>query len=88
MILTDRVGPDKFVGTGKTVKFGLICLPDTKQKSKNRFSQITYFGHVTGFDEKVFVQGGATKCDLKYAMVELGLSSRHRDEKVSSLAIS
>ena len=49
----------EFVGTGKTVEFGLICLPDTKQKSKNRFSQITYSGHVTGFDEKVFVQGGA-----------------------------
>ena len=44
--------------TCKTVKFDLICLPDTKQKSKNRFSQITYFGHVTSFDEKVFVQGG------------------------------
>ena len=87
MVLSDRVGLDKFVGTGKTVKFGLICLPDTKQKSKNRFSQITYSGHVTGFDEKVFVQGGAKKCDLQYAMVELGLSSRHRDEKVSSLAI-
>ena len=59
IILSDRVGLDKFVGTGKTVKFGLICLPDTKQKSKNRFSQITYFGHVTGFDEEVLVQGGA-----------------------------
>ena len=87
MILSGRVGLDKFVGTGKTVKFGLICLPDTKQKSKNRFSQITYSGHVTGFEEKVFVQGGAKKCDLQYAMVELGMSSRHRDEKVSSLAI-
>ena len=87
MILSDRVGLDKFVGTGKTVKFGLICLPDTKQKSKNRFSQITYSGHVTGFDEKVFVQGGAGKSGLQYAMVKLGMSNRHRDEKVSSLAI-
>ena len=58
-VLSDRVGLDEFVGTGKTVEFGLICLPDTKQKSKNRFSQITYFGHVTSFDEKVFVQGVA-----------------------------
>ena len=71
MILTDRVGPDKFKGTGKTVKFGLICLPDTKQKSKNRFSQITYSGHVAGFYEKVFVQGGAKKYCLQYTMVEL-----------------
>ena len=59
MALSDRVGLDKFVGTGKTAKFGFICLPDTKQKSKSRFSQIMYFGHVTSFDEKVFVQGGA-----------------------------
>ena len=87
MVLPDRVGLDKFVGTGKTVKFGLICLPDTKQKSKNRFSQITYSGHVMGFDEKVFVQGGAKKSGLQYAMIELGMSTRHRDEKVSSLAI-
>ena len=87
MILSDRVGLDKFVGTGKTVKLGLICLPDTKQKSKNRFSQITYSGHVTGFDEKVFVQGGAKKSGLQYAMVELRMSGRHRDEKVSSFAI-
>ena len=87
MILSGRVGLEKFVGTGKTVKFGLICLPDTKQKSKNRFSQITYSCHVAGFYEKVFVQGGAKKSGLQYAMVELGMSSRHRDEKVSSLAI-
>ena len=59
MILSDRVGLDKFVGTGKTVKFGLICLSDMKQKSKNRFSQIMYFGHVTSFDEPIFIQGGA-----------------------------
>ena len=87
MVLPDRVGLDKFVGTGKTVKFGLICLPDTKQKSKNRFSQITYSGHVMGFDEKVFVQGGAKKSGLQYAMVELRVSGRHCDEKVSSFAI-
>ena len=59
MILSGRVDLDKVVGTGETVKFGLICLPDTKQKSKNRFSQTTYFGQVTGFDEELFVQGGA-----------------------------
>ena len=87
MALSDRAGLDKLVGTGKTVEFGLICLPDTKQKSKNRFSQITYSGHVTGFDENFFVQGAAKKSGLQYAMVELGMSSRHRDEKVSSLAI-
>ena len=46
-----------------------------------------YFDHVTSFDEKVFVQGGAKKSGLQYAMVELGMSSRHRDEKVTSLAI-
>ena len=71
MILSCRVDLEKFVGTGKTVKFGRMCLPDTKQKSKNRFSQITYSGHVSGFDEKVFVQGGAKKSGLQYAMVEL-----------------
>ena len=87
LILSDRVGLDKFVGTSKTVKLGLICLPDTKQKSKNRFSQITYSGHVAGFYEKVFVQGGAKKSGLQYAMVERVMSSRHRDEKVTSLAI-
>ena len=82
MILTDRVGPDKFVGTGQTVKFGLICLPDTKQKSKNRFSQITYSSHVTSFYEKVSVQGVAQKSGLQYARVELGMSGRQRGEKV------
>ena len=87
MILSGRVGLDKFVGTGRTVKFGLICLPDTKQKSKNRFSQITYFDHVTGFDENFFVQRGAQKSGQQYALVELRMSSRHCDEKVSSLAI-
>ena len=87
MVLPDRVGLDKFVGTGKTVKFGLICLPDTKQKSKNRFSQITYFGHVTGFDDKLFVQGVAKQSGLQYPMVELGLSGRQRGEKVRFLAI-
>ena len=87
MVLSGRQGLDKFVGTGKTVKFGLICLPDTKYKSKIRFSQITYSGHMIGFDEKVFVQGGAKKSGLQYAMVELWMSGRHRDEKVSSFAI-
>ena len=86
MILADRVGLDEFVGTGKTVKFGLICLPDTKEKSKNRFSHIAFSGHVTCFNLIVFVQRGAEKSGLQYAMVELGMSSRHRDEKVSSLA--
>ena len=87
IVLSDRVGLDEFVGTGKTVKFGLICLPDTKQKSKNRFSQITYFGHVTGFDDKLFVQGVATQSGLQYPMVELGLSGRQRGEKMRFSAI-
>ena len=59
MVLSGGVGPDKFVGTGLTVKFGLVCLPDTKQKSKSRSPQIAYSGHVTQFDKKVFVQGDA-----------------------------
>ena len=71
MIVSDRVDLENFVSTGQTVKFGLICLPDTKQKSKNRFSQITYFGHVTGFDEEVLVQGGAQKSGLQYVLVKL-----------------
>ena len=71
MILSGRVDLEKFEGTGQTVKFGRICLPDTKQKSKNRFSQITYFGHVTGFDEEVLVQGGAKKSGLQYVLVKL-----------------
>ena len=71
ILLPDRVGLDKFVGTGKTVEFGLICLPDTKEKSKNRFSQIAYSGHVTCFDEKVFVQGSAKKSELQYAIIKL-----------------
>ena len=59
MVLYDRVGLEKFVGTGLTVKFGLVCLQDTKQKSKTRSPQIAYSGHVTQFDKKVFVQGDA-----------------------------
>ena len=59
MVLSGRVGLDEFVGTGLTVKLGLVCLPDTKQKSKSRFPQIAYSGHVTQFDKKVFVQGDA-----------------------------
>ena len=42
---------------------------------------------MAGFYEKVFVQGGAKKSCLQYAMVELRMSCRHRDEKVSSFAI-
>ena len=30
MFLSDRVDLDKSIGTGLTVKFGLVCLPDTK----------------------------------------------------------
>ena len=71
MILYDRVGLDKFEGTGKTVNFGLICLPDTKEKPKNRFSQIVYSGHVIGSDEKLFVQGSAKRSNLQYTMVKL-----------------
>ncbi len=71
MILSGRVDLEKFIGTGQTVKFGRICLPDTKQKSKNRFSQITYFGHVIGFDEEVLAQGGAKKSGLQYVLVKL-----------------
>ena len=63
MVLSNRVGQDNFVGTGMTVKLGLVCLPDTEQKSKIRFSQIAYSGHVTCFDEKVFVQGSAKSLD-------------------------
>ena len=59
MVLSGRVGLDEFVGTGLTVKFGLVCLPDTKQKSKSRSPQIAYSGHVTQFVKKVFVQGDA-----------------------------
>ena len=81
MILSGRVGLDNFVGTGRTVKLGLICLPDTKQKSKNRFSKITYSGHVTSFDETIFVQGGAKKSGLQYAMVKLGMSGQQRCKK-------
>ena len=42
---------------------------------------------MTGFDEKLFVQEGAQKSGLQYALVKLGMSSRHGDEKVTSLAI-
>ena len=59
MVLSNRVGQDKLVGTGMTVKLGLVCLPDTEQKSKIRYSQIAYSGHVTCFNKKVFVQGVA-----------------------------
>ena len=59
IVVSGRVGLDKLVGTGLTVKFGLVCLPDTKQKSKSRFPEIAYSGHVTQFDKKVFVQGDA-----------------------------
>ena len=82
MVLSGRVGLDEFVGTGLTVKLGLVCLPDTKQKSKSRFPQIAYSGHVTQFDKKVFVQGGAQKSAPQYALVEIGLSSRQRGEKM------
>ena len=51
MVSSGKVGLNDFVGTNKTAKFGPICLPDTKQKSKNRFSQTTYSGHVTNYDE-------------------------------------
>ena len=30
IFLSDRVNLDKSIGTGLTVKFGLVCLPDTK----------------------------------------------------------
>ena len=80
MVLSNRVGQDNFVGTGMTVKLGLVCLPDTEQKSKIRFSQIAYSGHVTCFDEKVFVQGSAKKSGLQCAIIKLGLSGRHRCE--------
>ena len=40
MVLSHRVGWDKFVDTGLTVQLDLACLPDSKQKSKNRFSKI------------------------------------------------
>ena len=59
MALSGRVGLEKFIGTDLTVKFGLVCLPDTKQKSKSRFPEIAYSGHVTQFDKKVFVEGDA-----------------------------
>ena len=36
MVLSNRVGQDNFVGTGMTVKIGLVCLPDTEQKSKTK----------------------------------------------------
>ena len=87
IVLPDRVGLDEFVGTGKTVEFGLICLPDTKEKSKNRFSQIAYSGHVTCFNEKILVQGVAKKSGLQCAIVKLGLSGRQRGEKMQFLAI-
>ena len=87
IVLPDRVGLDEFAGTGKTVEFGLICLPDTKEKSKNRFSQIAYSGHVTCFNEKIFVQGVAQKSELQYPIVKLGLSGRQRGEKMQFLAI-
>ena len=80
MVLSNRVGQDNFVGTGMTVKLGLVCLPDMEQKSKIRFSQIEYSGHVTSFDEKVFVQGSAKKSELQYAIIKLRLSGRHRGE--------
>ena len=80
MVLSNRVGQDNFVGTGMTVKLGLVCLPDTEQKSKIRFSQIAYSGHVTCFDVDVFVQGSAKKSGLQCAIIKLGLSGRHRCE--------
>ena len=87
MILSGRLDLEKFVGTGKTVKFGLICLPDTKEKSTNRFSQIAYSCHVTCFNEQIFVQGVAKQSGLQYPMVELGLSGRQRGEKMRFLVI-
>ena len=59
MVLSARVGLDELGGRGLTVELGLVCLSDTKQKSKSRFPQIAYSGHVTQFDKKVFVQGDA-----------------------------
>ena len=87
MVLSNRVGQENFVGTGMTVKLGLVCLPDTEQKSKIRFSQIAYSGHVTCFDEKVFVQGSANKSGLQCAIIKLGLSGRHRGKTRPFLTI-
>ena len=88
MVLSNRVGQDNFVGTGMTVKLGLVCLPDTEQKSKIRFSQIAYSGHVTCFDEKFFVQGNAKKSGLQCAIIKLGLSGRHRGKIRQFLTIN
>ena len=37
LVLSDRVGLDKFVGTGKTVKFGLVWQTEPFQNRKNSF---------------------------------------------------
>ena len=37
LVLSDRVGLDKFVGTGKTVEFGLVWQIEPLQNRKNSF---------------------------------------------------
>ena len=39
LVLSDRVGSDKFVGTDKTVEFGLVWQTEPLQNRKNSFWQ-------------------------------------------------
>ena len=71
ILLPDRIASDKSEGTGLAAQFGLVCLPDTELKSKNRFLQVKYSSHVTDFNELLFIQWGAKKSVRQYAVVDL-----------------